>query len=276
MFSQNKTMNFSSTRIQSSLADLPAKSPICVCVALLLLLAASNGRAAYHAWDINEIYSNPDGTVQFIELRALGGSQQFMNNAVTIRATNSTVTNIFVCNSNLPADTLGRFCIIGTSNLTTAPGGVRPDFFIPPNFIPQTNGFGSAAVLFLPNSFPANIVAAVYTNLPKNGDAAIIRSGANFITVATNSPRNFNQQSNVIVPVKFLAANKTDTNFVVSFRTATGVNGSAGPNYAVEGTGAFGPASWSAVTNFIGGGVTQTVAIPITAGTNQFFRLRVP
>lgn len=269
-------MNSSSTRMRSNPVKPTVRPSWYASLLVLFLFGSSAGRAAYHAWDINEIYSNPDGTVQFIELRALGGSQQFMNNAVTIRATNSTVTNIFVCNSNLPADTFGRFCIIGTSNLTSVPGGVRPDFFIPPNFIPQANGPGSAAVLFLPNSFPANNVAAVYANLPQNGDAAIIRSGASFITVTTNSPRNFNQQSNVVVPVKFLAANQTDTNFVVTFRTATGVNGSAGPNYAVEGTGAFGPASWSAITNFTGSGVTQAVAIPITAGTNQFFRLRVP
>lgn len=243
----------------------------------LLLLISLNSRAAYHAWDINEIYSNADGTVQFIELRALGSGQQFMNNAVTLRATNSTVTNIFVCNSNLPADTFGRFCIIGTSNLTTAPGGVRPDYFIPPNFIPRPNAPGNGAVLFLPNGFPGNNVAAVYSTLPTNGDGAVVRSGASFVVAPTNSPRNFNQQSNVVVPVKFLTANRTDTNFVFTFRTATGVNGSAGPNYAIEASGGgFAPASWAVATNRPGNGTTQSVAIPIVAGTNQFFRLRVP
>ncbi len=233
-------------------------------------------RGAYHLWDINEIYSNADGSVQFIELRALGSGQQFMNNVVIIQATNSTVTNIFVCNSNLPADTFNRTCIIGTANLASVPGGVSPDYVIPPGFIPRPNAPGNGGVLFLPAGFPINNVAAVYSNLPGDGDSGIVRSGGSFVVAPTNSPRNFFFQSNVIVPMKFLAANRTDTNFVMSFRTATGVNGGAGPNYAVEATGAVAPASWAVATNRPGNGTTQAVAIPIIAGTNQFFRLRVP
>ena len=42
-----------------------------------LALAALPAFAAFHLWAINEIYSNADGTVQFIELTALAGGQQF-------------------------------------------------------------------------------------------------------------------------------------------------------------------------------------------------------
>lgn len=246
-------------------------------VLLFLALAVPSARAGYHAWDINEIYSNADGSVQFIELRALSGGQQFMSGTVVMRATNSFVTNIFVCNSNLPADTSGRTCIFGTTNLASVPGGLVPNYIIPPNFIPPAAAPGNGAVLFLPNGFLGNNVAAVYSSLPTNGDSAIIRSGGSFVVVPTNSPRNFALQSNTIVPVKILAANKTDTNFLVSFRTATGVNGSAGPNYAVEGTGAFSPPNWSSATNVTGNGATQTIAFTLDSGaTNRFFRLRVP
>jgi hypothetical protein len=36
-------------------------------------------QAAFHLWTMGEVYSNADGTVQFLELNALSGGQQFMS-----------------------------------------------------------------------------------------------------------------------------------------------------------------------------------------------------
>ena len=44
----------------------------------LLLGYAGMAHAAFHLWKIDEIYSNADGSVQFIELKALSGGQQFL------------------------------------------------------------------------------------------------------------------------------------------------------------------------------------------------------
>jgi hypothetical protein len=54
------------------------------------------------------------------------------------------------------------------------------------------------------------------------------------LAVATNSPKNFSDQANSIVPVRFDSAHFAGTNFVMTFRTATGANGSAGPTYTIE------------------------------------------
>src|SRR5436189_6221925 len=35
-----------------------------------IFLPLDTGQAAFHLWDVNEVYSSADGTVQFIELRA--------------------------------------------------------------------------------------------------------------------------------------------------------------------------------------------------------------
>ena len=51
----------------------------CMFAWLGLTLAALPASAFFLFWTINEIYSNADGTVQYIELTALAGSQQFTN-----------------------------------------------------------------------------------------------------------------------------------------------------------------------------------------------------
>src|SRR5690606_15685937 len=107
--------------------------------------------------------------------------------------------------------------------------------------------------VFSPAGFPGNVVTASFGNLPTDGNSAIIRSGAGFSIVPTNSPRNFANQSNSIVPVEFLSATKVDDQFVLSFRTASGVNALPGPNYALQsadGTGS----GWTTISNLTGNG----------------------
>ena len=107
--------------------------------------------------------------------------------------------------TNLPADTLNKTCIIGTARLAAVPGGVAPNFVLPEHFILPPVGGGQAGVSFIPNIFTGNQVHVVYTNLPLDGDLCLARSGAAFIAI-TNSPKNFNDASNTIVPVKFLSS----------------------------------------------------------------------
>src|SRR5262245_33564776 len=197
-----------------------------------------------------------------------------MGGNVTIRSTNSAGISTFVCPTNLPGDTFNKFCIIGTSNLATIPGGVAPNFVIPANFIRAPAPGGNAAVQFLPSGF--GTINAPYTNLPTDGDSALLRSGGSMIIVPTNSPRNFSDQSNSIVPVKFLSTTRNGTNFIMTFRTATGPNGSAGPNYAVEFKDKFTNANWSNFANVAGNGTTKSVTNTLAASPQRFFRLRVP
>jgi hypothetical protein len=129
-------------------------------------------------------------------------------------------------------------------------------------------------VQFVPPSFA--IVNAAFTNLPTDGDSSLLRSGASMIVVPTNSAKNFSDQSNTIVPVKFLSANRIGTNFVMSFRTATGPNNSAGPNYGVEFKNAVTNGSWTTLSNIVGDGTTKSVSNAIVSSPQRLFRLRVP
>lgn len=239
-------------------------------------LFATPARAGFHLWEISEVFSSADGSVQFVEMRAQTGGQQFFQSfggaSSVLRSTNSLGTSTFTFATNLPGDTTSRTCIIGTSNLASIPGGVTPNYIIPAGFVRRATGGGGAAVVFGPNpSF-----GMVVTNLPSDGVSALIRSASGALLVPTNSPRNFQNQSNSIVPTGFASAAQSGGDLVLNFRTATGVNGSTGPNYAIEGSGTVSPPAWSVATNVTGNGNTQTVAIPINFNTNQVFRLRVP
>jgi hypothetical protein len=236
------------------------------------LLVPEVACAAFHAWDITEVYSSADGSVQFIEMRMQFGGQTALSCCGTrITATNSGGTTDFIFGTNLPFGA-GLTCLIGTTNLASIPGGVTPNYVIPPNFIRRPIGGGSAALIFSGNGSQA-----VFSSLPTDGRSALLRSGSpNLIEVNTNSPQNFSDQANSIVPVKFETARANGGNFVVSFATATGPNGSAGPNYAIEARDLVGASTWSTATNVTGDGTTKAVAIPFVPGGDKFFRLRVP
>jgi hypothetical protein len=148
---------------------------------------------------------------------------------------------------------------------------VTPNYIIPPNFIRRATNGGGSVVIF--NPLPSH---AITVNLPSDGRGALLRVGGNMVVVPTNSPKNFTGQANSIVPLKIASGVKSGSDMVISFPTALGVNGSAGPNYAIESSGTVSPSAWTVATNVTGNGNQRTVAIPIDSATNQVFRLRVP
>jgi hypothetical protein len=96
------------------------------------------------------------------------------------------------------------------------------------------------------------------------------------LVVATNSPKNFSGQSNSIVPVRFDSSKVAGTNFVMTFRTATGVNGAAGPTYTIEYKNSLTDASWTPLTTVPGDGSTHSVSNPTSSAAQRLFRLNVP
>ena len=133
----------------------------------------------FHLWQITEVYSNASGTVQFIELTALSGGQQFLAGHTITGAGN------FTFPSNLPSDTAGRKFLVGTSGFA-ALNVVAPDYIVPNNFLALPNGMINFA----------NVNVVNYTNLPADGVLSIDQSGA----TATNSPTNFAGVSGTISP----------------------------------------------------------------------------
>ena len=239
--------------------------------AAALLFCVGSTQAAFHLWDVGEVYSSADGSVQYIKIVALAGGQEFLGTfGATITAANGNGQSTFTFPADLPGDTANKVCILGTTNLSTIPGGLVPDYIIPPNFIRPPVGGGSASITFNPSG-----LSIPYSALPTDGDLALTKSGG-VVTVATNAPKNFNGDANTIVPVKFLSATSSGTNFLMDFRTATGVNGSAGPLYTVQYTTGLSISNWTTLGTFNGDGTPKTASDSLKSAPQKCYRLSVP
>ena len=157
----------------------------------LLLSMAMQAKASFHLWDVNELYSNTDGSVQFIEFFTTSNGQQFLKTGgATLTSTDSSVTHthVFSFPSDLSGSTANKFFLIGTAGFAVTPGGVTPDFTLPDGFLFTAGGsldFGPGADI-LP-----------YGALPSTGGLSLNRNGA----TGVNSPTNFIGQTGSIVPL---------------------------------------------------------------------------
>lgn len=155
-------------------------------------LLAPSANANFHFFDIQEVYSNADGSVQFIELFTTSGGQEVVGGH-TIRlevAAPVSSLNTFTFPTNGPASTANRTYLIGTSNLT-ALYGVTPDFILPANFLIVGTGFSNKRANFGENADIVNLL-----NLPLDGVGSLngLVGNNTFTATSINSqatPTNF-------------------------------------------------------------------------------------
>jgi hypothetical protein len=222
------------------------------------LFALQNAHADFHDWTINEIYSNADGSVQFIELSCPTSGEGFLRGE-RISCISGNRTNVFTFPSDLSGDTADAKLLLATPGFAALPGGITPDFVIPTNFV----ALGGGRLNY------ANVDVLNYTNLPSNGVASLVRSGSRFVNATSNSPENFAGARGSIVPVRFSAVTRQGTNLSLSFSTVSG------RNYAVQFTDSLELPTWQNLTTVSGNGATRT-AVDSVIDPRRFYRLRVP
>lgn len=156
---------------------------------LLTLLVALPAQAGHHQWFISEVFSNADGTVQFVELKGTADNEQFINGfSVATLAPGGSVPTSAAIGPNLPTNlTNGAYLLLGTSGyatLATTQGAPAPDRTLPNNFLEITGD----RVRY------ASIAATdrVYTSgqLPTNGILSLDYEVGSPGTTA-NTPRNW-------------------------------------------------------------------------------------
>ena len=159
------------------MTDRPARGPRRIAGAVAGLLAAGAAHAGFDSFAIEHVYSNADGTVQFVVLREmqnLAGGDAWTGR--TFRATRAGVTRSFTFPRDLPdGATAGRRVLLGSDGMA-ALGLVAPDYVLPDGFLP-TDG----ATLDL-----AGVDQVTYAALPSDGVNAITRLGFPTPNVATN------------------------------------------------------------------------------------------
>ena len=145
-------------------------------------------QAAFHTWQLREIYTDASGNLQFIEMFCPDSGQTFVNGQ-QISVTSGGTTHTFTLNSGLPGggDSLNHALLFGTSGAQAA-GAPAPNYVIP-------NGFlfaGGGTISF----FGAN--SGSYTALPTDG--VLSRTWATGVN-AVNNPQNFaGSVGQVVVP----------------------------------------------------------------------------
>src|SRR5437868_10274672 len=104
-------------------------------VGLMAVFAAIPAEAGFHLWQIQEIYSDSSGSLQFIELFCPSGGQTFTGGqAIRVSNSGGTVTHTFTIPSNLSVDSANRTWLFGTAGIHAA-GAPSPDFTLTDNFL---------------------------------------------------------------------------------------------------------------------------------------------
>ena len=161
------------------------KATLCSAVSAAVMISAFPASAAFHLWNLRELYSDSSGNLQYIELFTSSSGQQFVGGQ-QIRVTSGGTTHTLTLPSNLPSDSFNKAFLIGTAGVQGA-GAPTPDFIMPSGFLFT----GGATISF----FGAN--SGTYTALPTDGVLSRTWGGGN----APNSPQNFaGQIGSVAVP----------------------------------------------------------------------------
>jgi hypothetical protein len=147
------------------------------------LLAGAPASAKNHLWKFTELYSNADGTIQFIEMQECCGSDVEVQMASADLVSNG---HVYHFPNNLVGPTAHTWILIATAGFAALPGAPTPDFIIP-------NGFFDPTGDTLRYRFGTDIVTIDPGELPTDGVHSLERvgfSGSNF-AVGVNSPINF-------------------------------------------------------------------------------------
>jgi len=161
-------------------------------LSLGLCFFAPNAGASFHTYQIHQIFSNADGTIQFVVLHEVAGenNEHFLEGH-TLTSTQGGTTKTYTFNKDLPGASMGgyggtprptafTYVLIATQDFA-ALGLVTPDYVIPNGFLPLTNGTINYA----------GVDHVTYTALPTDGTSAINRSG----TIVQNLAINFDGES---------------------------------------------------------------------------------
>ena len=150
-------------------------------------MLTSSAQAAFHLWTVRELYTNLDGTQQFIELFTTSGTEAAIGGKqIQVTDQAGTTTHTFTIPSNVSGSTANHAFLIATPGLQVA--GTTPDLAtLPNNFLFAAGG----TITF----FGSN--GGAYTALPTNGTLSRVFPGN---TNQVASPQNFAGQAGQVVP----------------------------------------------------------------------------
>jgi len=174
----------------------------------LLVLAAvvaavpSPARAIVHMWDIAEIYSSADGSVQYVEFFTTGDNEVGWSGAA-IRSIANDSTIAF--DTNLEGPTGNRSVLVATPGFADLPGAVVPDFEIPAGFVATAGDTlvftgGVDRLTFDPGQLPTDGAQSLFRTLTIPSPSLPEVAGPEDLFVGENSPTNYAGETGHLVP----------------------------------------------------------------------------
>ena len=147
-------------------------------MAVILSLTASSALALFHLFRIEQIYSNADGTVQFIVLSCTGVCSNDENvwSGQMLTTQGAQGMRSFTFPSNLPSSATANKRVLVATQGFAALGIVTPNYTVQNGFLPLGNGTLTYA----------NVTQLIYTSLPSDGTHALNALGTEIPNVATN------------------------------------------------------------------------------------------
>lgn len=142
------------------------------------LALSTSALAGSHLWDFTEVFSSPDGQVQFIELHvptAANGETLLAGKKITSVATGKS----FTFPVNLVPPTGLKYLLLATPAFAALPGAPTPDFIIPANF------FGTSGDTLKYHVYDTWVIGA--TAVPLDCVSSLNRNG----TTSANTPKNY-------------------------------------------------------------------------------------
>ncbi|MEP7328766.1 MAG: hypothetical protein ABI777_06105 [Betaproteobacteria bacterium] len=166
------------------------KRLISILFTIWLASTAGVALATFHTFRIDQVYSNADGTIQFVllhESSGLNGQNLWVGQSLS--ATHAGRTKTVTFPSNLPSSaTANRYVLVATQGYLDASnagiggfGAVFPDYVLPNQFLPTDGG----TINF------AGVDSITYTSLPTDGDQALYTPLSSGQFIAVNQARNF-------------------------------------------------------------------------------------
>jgi hypothetical protein len=157
----------------------------------LSMLAVATALAGAHTWDVWEIFTNADGTIQFVELRESegGAGETFLDGRPV---TSSPSGGSYEIENNLTGTTSFRSLLLATAGFAALPGAPTPDETLPDNFLELTDTSVTYA--------PYNTASWPLGTLPSDGYYALtrlVKDGP--LARRPNSPKNYATNTSGVV-----------------------------------------------------------------------------
>ncbi|HEY8154225.1 MAG TPA: IPTL-CTERM sorting domain-containing protein [Myxococcota bacterium] len=150
----------------------------CFAATALHFAVAGTAFAGTHTWDVNEVFSNADGSVQFVELVEANGTPNELG--VPGQTLSSSLESFTIGGGPLSPPTSNKFFLIATAAFAALPGAPTPDSIVLASNTPIFANTGDTI-----NYGPYDSLA--FGSVPTNGILSLNRN----LTTGTNSPTNY-------------------------------------------------------------------------------------